>query len=50
MATYAAQVAVMDRGVGRMLKALRAAGLYEDTLIFFLSDNGGCAEVRGGGE
>lgn len=44
MAVYAAQVESMDRGIGRVLGALRAAGVEEDTLVLFLSDNGGCAE------
>ncbi len=39
--TYAAQVDVMDRGIGRVIEALKAQGLYENTIIFFLSDNGG---------
>ncbi len=38
---YAAQVDVMDRGIGRVVDELKAQGLFEDTIIFFLSDNGG---------
>ncbi len=44
MAVYAAQIASMDRGIGRIVQALRKTGQYENTLIFFLSDNGGSAE------
>jgi arylsulfatase len=44
MAVYAAQVDRMDQGVGRILKALREKGLENNTLVMFLSDNGGCAE------
>lgn len=44
MAVYAAMVHSMDRAIGRVIQALQRAGVYEDTLIFFLSDNGGCAE------
>jgi arylsulfatase len=44
MATYAAMVEQMDRGVGRILDALRRRGMMENTLVLFLSDNGGCAE------
>jgi arylsulfatase A-like enzyme len=44
MAVYAAMVDRMDQGIGRIVEALRAAGQYDDTLILFLSDNGGCAE------
>ncbi len=39
--TYAAMLAAMDEAVGRVLEKVRSAGLEEDTLIFFLSDNGG---------
>jgi arylsulfatase A-like enzyme len=44
--TYAAMVSAMDDGVGQVLKTLRAAGLEERTLIFFISDNGGPTEVN----
>ena len=39
--TYAAMVSAMDDAVGRVSAALRTEGLEGDTLIFFLSDNGG---------
>jgi arylsulfatase A-like enzyme len=39
--TYAAMVSCVDDGVGRVMGALRRHGLEEDTLVFFLSDNGG---------
>lgn len=44
MATYAAQVAIMDRGIGDLLDVLERRGLRDDTLIVFTSDNGACAE------
>ena len=44
MATYAAQISVMDRGIGRIIETLRKTGTYENTVIFFLSDNGGCGK------
>jgi arylsulfatase len=44
MAIYAAQLTSMDRGVGRIVKSLRDAGRLDDTVILFLSDNGGCHE------
>jgi arylsulfatase A-like enzyme len=39
--TYAAMVSAVDDGVGRVLAALKAHGLDDNTLVFFLSDNGG---------
>jgi arylsulfatase A-like enzyme len=39
--TYAAMLSALDDNVGRVLKKLRDAGLEENTLIFFFSDNGG---------
>lgn len=44
MEVYAAQIDRMDQGVGRIIAALQKTGRLENTLIFFLSDNGGCAE------
>ncbi len=49
---YAAMVDVMDRGIGCVVDALEDNGLRENTLIFFLSDNGGPigdAQNPGGG-
>jgi len=45
MAVYAAQVDRMDQGIGRLLAKLREIGKLDDTLIMFLTDNGGCAEA-----
>ena len=47
MATYAAQIDCMDHSIGRLTQYLREKGQLDNTLILFLSDNGGCAE---GGE
>jgi arylsulfatase len=44
MAVFAAQVDCMDQNIGRILSYLKEANLEDNTLIFFLSDNGGCAE------
>ena len=44
MAVYAAMVDRMDQGIGRVLADLRTHGELDNTLIFFLSDNGACAE------
>jgi arylsulfatase len=45
MAVYAAQVARMDAGIGRVMAALDTLGQADNTLVLFLSDNGGCAEI-----
>jgi len=42
---YAAMVSAVDDGVGRVLAELKAQGLDENTLVFFLSDNGGRLDV-----
>src|SRR5581483_8060071 len=39
--TYAAMTLALDEAVGVVLDKLRATGLDENTLVFFLSDNGG---------
>ncbi|MGQ0633531.1 MAG: sulfatase [Planctomycetaceae bacterium] len=39
--TYAAMLSEMDDAVGTVRAKLREAGLEQDTLVFFLSDNGG---------
>ncbi len=44
MAVYAAQIESMDRGVGRILDELAELDIEDNTLVMFLSDNGGCAE------
>lgn len=48
MATYAAMIDCMDQNIGRLLDTLAATGELENTVIMFLSDNGGCAEEPGG--
>jgi len=48
MATYAAMVDRMDQNIGRLLKALDDLGIADNTIIMFLSDNGGCSEEPGG--
>ena len=44
MAVYAGMVTGMDRNIGRLLDDLRASDQLDNTLVFFLSDNGACAE------
>ncbi|MEZ4773232.1 MAG: arylsulfatase [Bacteroidia bacterium] len=43
MAIYAAQVEEMDRGVGKVIAALKARGRLDNAIIVFLSDNGALA-------
>ena len=47
MEVYAAMVDRMDQGVGAIVGALKKKGLFDNTLILFLQDNGGCAEGMG---
>jgi len=42
MEVYAAQITVMDTGIGRILRALKETERFENTLVFFTIDNGGC--------
>lgn len=44
MAVYAAQVHSMDMNIGRLVDYLESTGELDNTLIVFLSDNGGCPE------
>lgn len=39
--TYAAMISAVDDGVGRILDELDRQGIADDTMVFFLSDNGG---------
>ncbi len=39
--TYAAMMFALDEGIGRILKTLAATGQEQETLVIFLSDNGG---------
>jgi arylsulfatase A-like enzyme len=51
MAIHAAMVDRMDREIGRVLDQIRAMGALDNTVIFFMSDNGASAEkvLRGDG-
>ncbi|MEZ5963156.1 MAG: arylsulfatase [Planctomycetota bacterium] len=50
MEVYAAQIDCMDQGVGRLVTELKARGCFDDTLFFYLQDNGACAEATGRGD
>ena len=41
METYAAMMDRVDQNIGRLLARLEALGVAENTVVFFLSDNGG---------
>ncbi len=47
MEVYAAMVDSMDQGIGKIIDALKQIGEFENTLICYLQDNGGCAENYG---
>jgi arylsulfatase len=49
MEVYAAMVDCMDQGIGQIVGALKETDRFDNTLIFFLQDNGGCAEGMGRG-
>ncbi len=44
---YAALVETMDQAVGKVLASLKANGLDKNTIIVFMSDNGGLATAEG---
>jgi len=48
MSVYAAQIDCMDQGIGKIISTLKKNNQLENTIILFLSDNGGCAEGQGG--
>jgi len=45
-AAYASMIAAVDDSVGRLLKKLDDAGLRDDTVVIFFSDNGGLCTSR----
>jgi arylsulfatase A-like enzyme len=46
-AVYAAMIETMDRSLGRILDALDRLGLGDNTIVFFMSDNGGLSTAEG---
>ncbi len=44
MAAYAACIDSIDQNIGKLTTHLRSLGKLDNTLIFFLSDNGACQE------
>ncbi len=47
MEVYAAMVDRMDQGVGKIVAELKRTGQLDNTLILYMQDNGGCAELQG---
>jgi arylsulfatase len=45
MAVYAAMVDRMDQGIGRIFTKIKELGKWDNTLILFHADNGGCPET-----
>ncbi|MBE0655669.1 MAG: sulfatase-like hydrolase/transferase, partial [Bacteroidales bacterium] len=45
MEVYAAMIDNLDQNIGRLIEKLKETGDYENTLILFMSDNGGCHEA-----
>ncbi len=45
---YAGMVRSLDDSVGRLLETLHETGLEDNTLVVFMSDNGGVMYVKGG--
>ena len=46
-AVYGAMVTAMDQAVGKVLKAIDDNGLTDNTVVIFMSDNGGLATSEG---
>jgi arylsulfatase len=48
MAVYAAQLELVDQGIGKLITKLKELNLFDNTMIIFLSDNGGSPEIING--
>ena len=44
MSVYAAMVDRMDQAIGKVFAKVKELGQWDNTLVLFLADNGGCAE------
>ena len=47
-AAWAAMLEELDRGIGRLLKAVDSLGIADNTYVIFTSDNGGSKRMPGG--
>jgi len=50
MEVYAAQTEHLDRDIGRVVEEINKPDIVENTVVIFLSDNGGAAEDPNGGD
>jgi arylsulfatase len=50
MSIYAADIAHMDKSIGRLVAHLKSIGAFDNTLILIMSDNGANAEAGPDGE
>lgn len=50
MEVYAAMVDIMDQGIGKIISTLEKEGELDNTVIFYMHDNGGCAETLNSNE
>ncbi len=46
-AVYGGMIEAMDQAVGKVLDGIEAFGLADDTVVFFMSDNGGLSTSEG---
>ncbi|WDI43908.1 arylsulfatase [Bremerella sp. P1] len=49
MKVYAAMIDRMDQNIAKITASLKESGDFDNTVIFFMQDNGGCAEGVGRG-
>ncbi|MDG1893739.1 MAG: arylsulfatase [Fuerstiella sp.] len=47
MEVYAAMIDRMDQGIGKIVQSLKDSNQFDNTLVLFMQDNGGCAEGLG---
>ncbi len=45
--TYYAMITAMDDQIGRILESINTSGIEKETVVWFLSDNGGLKSIRG---
>ena len=46
--TYLGMVTAMDDAIGNLTEVLKANEMFDNTIIIFISDNGGIANLGGG--